>query len=106
MPGEIAPIKQFIFEFDTGVQMTLRTELIRAVRGGQLGHNGQLTRQEFMRFFAGWNVKTTGCFLSNSEMTEGSRHSPTYRHFTRRIGRGIYQIHPASLNENSNKEGT
>ena len=74
--------------------MTLRELLVAMVRRGQLGKNGIFTRKEFMQVFADWNPKTTGCFLSNSEMRTGRVHSPTYLHFTERVARGIYRLHP------------
>jgi hypothetical protein len=73
--------------------MTLRESLITSVRSGELGKNGTFTRQEFMQAFRDWNPKTTGCFLSNSEMRTGRVHSPTYLHFTERVARGVYRVH-------------
>ncbi|MDB5754081.1 MAG: hypothetical protein JWR56_509 [Massilia sp.] len=74
--------------------MTLRERLIALVRSGELGNDGIFTRQEFMHEFRDWNPKTTGCFLSNSEMRTGRVHSPTYLHFTERVARGVYRLHP------------
>lgn len=74
--------------------MTLRERLIAMVRNGELGKNGIVTRQEFMYAFRDWNPLTTGCFLSNSEMRTGQVHSPTYLHFTERVARGVYRVHP------------
>ena len=74
--------------------MTLRHRLITDVRSGVFGPEGLISRREFMRRYSDVNPKTTGCFLSNSEMRTGVVHSPTYRHFTQRLGRGIYRLHP------------
>lgn len=77
--------------------MTLRARLIALVRSNGLGENGVFTRQEFMHAFRDMNPKTTGCFLSNSEMQTGRVHSPTYLHFTERVARGVYRLHPNAL---------
>jgi hypothetical protein len=77
--------------------MTLRARLIALVRSNELGEGGIFTRQEFMHACRDLNPKTTGCFLSNSEMRTGRVHSPTYLHFTERVARGVYRIHPIAL---------
>ena len=79
--------------------MTLRERFLDAVIDGQLGNGITVTRQEFMIFFANDNQATTGVFLSNSEIRTGIPHSPTYDHFTLRMERGRYRIHPQALEE-------
>lgn len=74
--------------------MTLRQRFINDVRSGVFGPEGLVSRRAFMRRYSDVNPKTTGCFLSNSEMRTGIVHSPTYRHFTQRVARGIYRLHP------------
>lgn len=74
--------------------MTLRHRLINDVRSGVFGPDGLISRQAFMHRYSDVNPKTTGCFLSNSEMRTGIVHSPTYRHFTQRLAIGIYRLHP------------
>jgi hypothetical protein len=78
--------------------MSLRERLLDAIIDGQLGNGIVITRQEFITHFPDINELTTGCFLSNSEIETGS-HSPTYNHFTMRIGNGIYRIHPQAIQE-------
>jgi len=73
--------------------MTLRHRVIKDVRSGVFGPEGLIKRQELIRRYSDVNPKTTGCFLSNSEMRTGVVHSPTYRHFTQRVARGIYRLH-------------
>jgi hypothetical protein len=77
--------------------MTLHARLIALVRSNELGKDGVFTRQEFMHAFPDLSPRTTGCFLSNSEMQTGRVHSPTYLHFTERVARGVYRLHPNAL---------
>jgi len=76
--------------------MSLRTELIDAFNDGHIGNGIGFTRQDVISFFPNSSPNYTGCFLSNSEMRTG-QHSPTYKHFTVRVARGVYRIHPAAL---------
>lgn len=76
--------------------MTFRNRFLDAMIDGQLGNGLVVTRQDLMAFFSNDNPLTTGCFLSNSEIETGG-HSPTYRHFTIRIGEASYRIHPSAL---------
>jgi hypothetical protein len=76
--------------------MSLRERLLDAVIDGNLGHGLVVTRQDFMGYFHSDVTTFTGVFLSNSEMLTG-QHSPTYEHFTLRVGRGRYRMHPAAL---------
>jgi hypothetical protein len=79
--------------------MTLRERLLDAMLDGQIGNGLVVTRQALMRHFHDVNEATTGVFLSNSEMTTGAPHSPTYTHFTQRISEATYRIHPSALVE-------
>jgi hypothetical protein len=85
--------------------MTLRNRFLDAIIDGQLGQGITVNRGDFLNYFREDNPNTTGCFLSNSEMETGARHSPTYRHFTIRVREGVYQIHPAALEERMRKRG-
>lgn len=76
--------------------MSLRTDLIDAVIDGLIGNGTDFTRQGVISFFPNSSPNYTGCFLSNSEMRTG-QHSPTYKHFTIRVARGVYRVHPAAL---------
>jgi hypothetical protein len=73
--------------------MTLRERFLDALRDGRIGKDGIVTRREFMTYFSDENPQTTGCFLSNSEMTTGAVHSPNYNHFTIRLRKGVYRVH-------------
>lgn len=79
--------------------MTLRNRFLDAIIDGQIGRGIVVTRQELIQHFHNDNELTTGCFLSNSEINTGAPHSPTYNHFTMRIGEGTYRIHPQALLE-------
>lgn len=79
--------------------MTLRERLLDAMLDGKIGNGLIVTRQELISHFADVNSATTGVFLSNSEMTTGVSHSPTYTHFTQRVSEGRYRIHPSALVE-------
>ena len=79
--------------------MTLRERLLDAILDGKIGKGLVVTRQELMSHFDDVNSATTGVLLSNSEMTTGVPHSPTYTHFTQRISEGQYRIHPSALAE-------
>lgn len=76
--------------------MSLGTELVDAFIDGLIGNGTDFTRQEVISIFSRFSPNYTGCFLSNSEMRTG-QHSPTYRHFTVRVARGVYRVHPAAL---------
>ena len=77
--------------------MTLKTRLLDALLDGEIGRGLVVTRQELIRHFPDIPEVTTGVFLSNSEITTGARHSPTYDHFTERLDEGKYRIHPSAL---------
>ncbi|MBK4998579.1 hypothetical protein IAE37_000855 [Pseudomonas sp. S31] len=76
--------------------MSLRTDVLDAVIDGRLGQGLVVTRQAVIQFFNDIGESYTGVILSNSEMTTGVS-SPTYDHFTQRIGVGTYRIHPQAL---------
>lgn len=76
--------------------MSLRTDLVDAIIDGFIGNGTDFTRQEVISAFPNLSPNYTGCFLSNSEMRTG-QHSPTYKHFTVRVARGVYRVHPAAL---------
>lgn len=76
--------------------MSLRTDLVDAIIDGLIGNETDFTRQEVISAFPNLSPNYTGCFLSNSEMWSG-QHSPTYKHFTVRVARGVYRVHPAAL---------
>lgn len=76
--------------------MTLRERFLDAMIHGKIGTGLMVSRSELMNHFKDDNPKTTGCFLSNSEMITGV-HSPTYTHFTLRATDGVYRIHPTAL---------
>lgn len=76
--------------------VSLREQLLDAVIDGNLGRGLIVTRQDFMAHFQNEPETYTGVFLSNSEMQAG-QHSPTYEHFTLRVGRGRYRIHPTAI---------
>ena len=84
--------------------MSLRERFLDAMIDGRLGHNGVVSRREFMAFFPEEKETYTGVFLSNSEMQTG-QHSPTYRHFTMRVGKGIYRVHPEAISERRRERG-
>lgn len=77
--------------------MTLRNRFLDAIINGELGNGITITRQDFINFFNEENPKTTGCFLSNSEIIAGAQHSPDYTHFTLRVSEGKYYIHPGAI---------
>ena len=79
--------------------MTLRERFLDALIDGRIGKDGVVTRREFMSHFSDENPLTTGCFLSNSEMTSGAEHSPNYTHFTMRIRKGVYRVHEEAIAE-------
>lgn len=79
--------------------MTLRERLLDAMLDGEFGNGLVVTRQELIHHFHDVNEATTGVFLSNSEITTGAPHSPTYTHFTQRLSEGRYRIHPHALCE-------
>lgn len=82
--------------------MSLREEVLDAIIAGTIGTNGTVTRQEIITHFPHHPENYTGSFLSNSEM-ETSQHSPTYEKFTRRVGRGVYQIPEEVLHQRLNE---
>jgi len=79
--------------------MALRERLLDAILDGEIGQGLVITRQELIRYFRDVNEATTGVLLSNSELTTGAPHSPTYTHFTQRLSEGRYRIHPTALAE-------
>lgn len=85
--------------------MTLRERFLDALIDGNIGKNGVITRREFMTFFSEENSLTTGCFLSNSEMTSGVVHSPNYTHFTIRVSKGVYRVHEEAIRERKKSRG-
>ncbi len=84
--------------------MSLRERLLDAFIDGHLGHGLIITRQELMAYFDSDPATFTGVMLSNSEMRTG-QHSPTYEHFTLRVGRGRYRIHPLALSRRMRQRG-
>lgn len=76
--------------------MSLRTNVLDAVIDGHLGKGLIVTRQAVIQLFSDVAETYTGVFLSNSEMITGVS-SPTYDHFTQRVGVGTYRIHPQAL---------
>ena len=76
--------------------MSLRNDVLDAVIDGRLGNGLVVTRQALIQLFSDITESYTGVFLSNSEMTTGLS-SPTYDHFTQRVGVGSYRIHPQAL---------
>ncbi|VVO40536.1 hypothetical protein [Pseudomonas fluorescens] len=76
--------------------MTLRADVLNAVIDGRLGKGLVVTRQAVIQLFSDVPETYTGVILSNSEMTTGVS-SPTYDHFTQRVGVGTYRIHPQAL---------
>lgn len=85
--------------------MTLRERFLDALIDRQIGRDGVVTRREFMHHFSDENPLTTGCFLSNSEMTTGAVHSPTYTHFTIRVRKGVYRVHEQAIAERKRERG-
>jgi hypothetical protein len=85
--------------------MTLRERFLDAVIDGRIGNGIVVTRQDFISHFNSDNPATTGCFLSNSELTTGARHSPTYDHFTMRVSEATYRVHPQALLERMQERG-
>lgn len=84
--------------------MSLRTNVLDAVIDGHLGKGLVVTRQAVIQFFSDVAESYTGVFLSKSEMTTGVS-SPTYDHFTQRIGVGTYRIHPQALLDRMTERG-
>ena len=76
--------------------MSLREKLLDGIIDGKLGTGIIVTRQELINAFPEEPQTYSGVFLSNSEMETG-HHSPTYDHFTIRVSRGRYRIHPQAL---------
>ena len=76
--------------------MSLREALLAAFNEGHIGNGIEITREDVISFFPNFSPGYTGSFLSNSEMITG-QHSPTYKHFTIRVRRGVYRIHPTAL---------
>jgi hypothetical protein len=76
--------------------MSLRADVLDAVIDGRLGKGLIVTRQAVIQLFSDVSETYTGVLLSNSEMTTGVS-SPTYDHFTQRVGVGTYRIHPQAL---------
>lgn len=81
-----------------GGYMNMRERILDAVLDGSLGRGTVVTRQELMQHFNDVNPAYTGVILSNAEMNTGG-HSPTWEHYTQRLGRGVYRIHPDALAE-------
>jgi hypothetical protein len=84
--------------------MSLRTNVLDAVIDGYLGKGLVVTRQAVIQLFSDVAETYTGVFLSNSELTTGAS-SPTYDHFTQRVGAGTYRIHPQALLDRMNERG-
>lgn len=84
--------------------MSLREKLLDGMIDGNIGIGIIVTRQELMKAFPEEPQTYTGVFLSNSEMTTGM-HSPTYDHFTERMSRGRYRIHPMALAKRMKERG-
>jgi len=83
--------------------MSLREEIIDAVIDGRLGADGIVTRQDVIGFFPEHEQNYTGVVLSNSEVNRD--HSPTYKNFTIRVGRGEYKIHRQIIAERRLERG-
>ncbi|MCZ4337730.1 hypothetical protein [Shewanella colwelliana] len=77
--------------------VSLKERFLDAMIDGKIGCGLVVTREEFMAYFDKDNTNTKGCFHSNSEVKTGAVHSPTYDHFTQRIGDGTYRILPKAL---------
>jgi len=84
--------------------MSLREKFLDALIDGRIGRNGVVSRKELMTFFHEEKKTYTGVFLSNSEMQTG-QHSPTYEHFTVRVGKGVYRVHHRALSERRRERG-
>jgi len=84
--------------------MSLRERFLDALIDGRLGQNGVVSRREFMAFFHDEKKTYTGVFLSNSEMQTG-QHSPTYRRFTVRLGKGVYRADAEAIRERKRERG-
>lgn len=84
--------------------MTFRDRFLDAVIDGHLGNGIVVTRKDLMDYFPDEKSTATGCFLSNSEIHTGS-HSPTYKHFTTRLSRGCYRVHPEILQLRTKQRG-
>lgn len=85
--------------------MSLRERLLDAILDGKIGKGLIVTRQEIIDYFSDINEATTGVLLSNSEITTGALHSPTYKHFTQRLSKGVYRVHPLALAERLKQRG-
>lgn len=85
--------------------MTLLDRFLDAMIDGHLGRGIVVSRKEFMGFFSDVNPATTGVFLSNSETTTGTSHSPTFTHFTLRVEEGQYRVHPQAIQERMQQRG-
>jgi hypothetical protein len=83
--------------------MSLRERFLDAIIDGKLGQGIIVTRPQFIQYFKDDPLTYTGVFLSNSEMDTG-QHSD-YIHFTLRIGKGIYRVHPVALYERMRERG-
>lgn len=79
-----------------GSKMHLRQRILDAVLDGELGAGVVVTRQQVIAHFQDVSESYTGVVLSNAEMDTGT-HSPTWEHYTHRIGRGVYRISPTAL---------
>ncbi len=77
--------------------MSLREEIIDAVIDGRLGIDGIVTRQDVIGYFPDRPKTYTGVILANSEVKRN--HSPTYKTFTVKVGRGRYEIQPEAIAE-------
>ena len=75
-----------------------------AMIDGHLGKGLVITRQELINHFPDDPETTTGCFLSNSEISSAT-HSPTYRKMTLRVSNGVYRVHPDALLERMKTRG-
>jgi hypothetical protein len=84
--------------------MSLRERFLDALIDGHLGHNGEVSRRQFMAFFGEEKKTYTGVFLSNSEMETG-HHSLTYRHLTERVDKGVYRVDPNAISERRRERG-
>lgn len=83
--------------------LSLADRFLDASIDGLLGTGLQVTRQQFMKFFSQLPVKSSGTFLSNSEIN--SANTPTYRKITIRVSDGVYIIHPEALLERIKQRG-
>lgn len=84
--------------------MSLRERFLDAIIDGKLGQGIVVTRQQFIQYFKDDTPTFTSVFLSNSEMETGM-HSPTYNHFTLRVHKGTYRVHPTAIYERMRDRG-